>query len=44
MEPRIVIYYDVITDEEIKTVKDFASPRVSQRFHKEEGRQDGGGV
>ena len=44
MEPRIVIYYDVITDEEIKTVKDFASPRVSHRFHKEEGRLDGGVV
>ena len=29
LKPRIVLYYDVISDEEIQTVKDFASPRVS---------------
>ena len=29
LKPRLVIYYDVLSDEEIETVKDFASPRVS---------------
>ena len=29
LKPRLVIFYDVISEDEIKVVKDFASPRVS---------------
>ncbi len=28
LKPRLVIFYDVISEQETKVVKDFASPRV----------------
>ena len=28
LKPRLVIFYDVISEDEIQVVKDFASPRV----------------
>lgn len=34
LDPRIVIFHDVMTDEEIETVKHLAQPRVSQNFLK----------
>ena len=30
LNPRIVVYYDVISDDEIETVKKMAQPRVMQ--------------
>lgn len=31
LKPRIVIYHDVISEDEIETVKKMAQPRVSKR-------------
>jgi hypothetical protein len=35
LKPRLVIFYDVISDQEIQIVKDFASPRVNTYNHLE---------
>lgn len=32
LDPKIVIYHDVISDEEIETIKRMAQPRVRKRF------------
>ena len=32
-KPKLVIYYDVISEEEMRVVKDFASPRVTLIDH-----------
>jgi hypothetical protein len=32
LNPRIVIFYDVISDKETQLVKELASPRVSKRL------------
>jgi prolyl 4-hydroxylase len=32
LKPRIVVYHDIISDEEIETIKRLAQPRVKENF------------